>query len=104
VRNGSWAAGGDTRKRNAVTIGLTWGARVLDLLAVFLDHGRDLVVVVVYDELEDSFRAGRHTATVFATDALISIDDDEEITGTVFVAVVRFQTRPPPSAWRLRLR
>jgi hypothetical protein len=95
--NRVWFTRRNTRQFGAIVIGLARRTRVLDFFSLFFgDYGDRLFakrIVRVFAGLENAARTRRHA--VAAAVALVSVDGDKEVAGTVRVTVIRFHSEPP---------
>ena len=79
----------------SVLVRFAGGAGVFYFFAVIGSDCADHVVVVILDDFEDGFRAGGNAGVVWAFDAFIGVDNDEEVACAVFVSVVCFHCFAP---------
>jgi hypothetical protein len=86
---------GGAGQRWPIAIGFARSTGVLEGLAVAFYDGRHFVIVVVGDDLQYVCRASRNARPIFAIDAFVGVDDDEEIAGAVLISVMRLHRWPP---------
>lgn len=81
---------GPAGKRRAIQIGFAWSARIFDLLSMILHNRRDHVLVIVLDYLQNSLRTCGNAWMARTFNAVVGVDDDEKVTGSVLISIMCF--------------
>jgi hypothetical protein len=95
--NGPHVTGPHTRQRQPIRNGFAWPAGIFDLFSFRFFYGGnryfpERVIGILVHNLKDVRRTGRDAIT--ATVALIRIDTDKKIAGTVFVSEIGNHDNP----------